>query len=321
MSRGESRVKAIVSFIGVDYNLLARSGEANINLFFFMGLIVLTIAVVSFVSVFYAFRMMFHRWYAELLLAGFFSLTFLNIYLLLIQTFSKEPLPPGYKTGFWTTSNLARVMFVLMISFLIAQPIRIFFLEKELDADVDHYRAELYSSFVARNTALYKKDLERLERRLSALSAMNNSGVAEGMKRGVRAEIAAIGQRTSDDNALAYQKIAASDFFIKRILLVGRYRNSWLICFGIMFFFSSPVVLIQFISGQGRYYAQKIRRDHDYIEMIYGLFKDRYAAVFAQSYGIRAFFSEPYEDPPYNWTRKREPDCGSLDDFRKEQGR
>jgi hypothetical protein len=320
MSQKRSSVKAIVSFIGIDYYLLRQSGEDNVDKFYVCGLLVMVIFLISFCSVYYAFDLMFHQWYAEVLLATFFSLTFLTIYLLLIQTFSKEGLPAGYKTSFFTTSNIARICFVVMISFLIAQPVRIYLMRERLDTDITRYRADLYADFAKKNANLYRGDLLKLNQRANVFGHLNSGGVANGLKLNNAREIAAIRQRIVEDNAVAYGKIASSDFFLKRIAFVKRYPVSWLICLGVMIIFGLPVLLIYSISGDSRYYTAKKNFDHNFIQSHYELFKRDYERTFLTRYQHQTRFYENYADAPFNWIRQTEPVHGSKADFRKEQG-
>ncbi|WP_448698115.1 DUF4407 domain-containing protein [Mucilaginibacter sp. AW1-3] len=284
MNRQENR---IISFIGIDYHLLKRSGEQNIAKFYLSGLLVLIIFALSFFSVFYALNLMFHTWYAEFVLATFLSLTFLNIYLLLIQTFSKETLPAGYKTSFFTTSNITRVCFVLMISFLMAQPLRIVLLRDELDHDIENYKDSLYQDFVNRTDQLYQPDLLRLERRHQTVLVIDS--LIQADRQGAR------------DN------ISRSDFFLKRITIAGKYRLSWLICLLVMAIFSLPVYLIYSISENSRYYTEKRNRDHQLVSDQYQEFKHRYLRIFQTRYQLEVEFPEDHEDPPFNWIKKQAP--------------
>ncbi|MFD0765257.1 hypothetical protein ACFQZI_10375 [Mucilaginibacter lutimaris] len=320
MMKKHSTSRTIVSLIGIDYQILTRSGGDNMDKFFLCGLTVICIAIISFLSVFYAFDLMFHKWYAEVLLSGFFSLTFLTIYLLLIQTFSKERLPRGYKSSPLTTSNVTRTCFVIMISFLMAQPVRIYFLENRLDQDIERYRIGLFKQFVTRNKQLYQADLQRLKRRAIELSTLADDGAAVSLKAKNDAEITAILATISTDNEKALLKINNSDFFLQRIKAAGRYPVSWLICLLVMIFFGIPVVLILSISGEGRYYLLKKQADHELIESAYLGFKERYSAIFLGRYGKQVAFYEVHTDAPYNWNRIPEPGYGTHEDFQKEQG-
>lgn len=309
----------MVSLIGIDYNILLQSGGDNIDKFFLCGLAVIIISIVSFLSVFYAFDLMFHKWYAEVLLSGFFSLTFLTIYLLLIQTFSKERLPKGYKTSFFSTSNITRTCFVLMISFLIAQPIRIYLLKERLDVDIVRYKFKLYQDFSKRNERLYQADLIRLYNQQKQFSKLGDESPATFLRTKNRHEIADMMLRISEDNEKANVKIQDSDFFLQRIRLVAKYPVSWLICLSVMVFFAVPVILILSISGEGRYYVAKKQTDHQIIDGHYSSFKEQYNRVFRERYGKEVAFYETCLDAPYNWLPIPEPRYGSQDDFKNDQ--
>jgi hypothetical protein len=214
MNRHDNRIiSGIVSFIGIDYNLLKKSGEDNIAKFYLSGFLVLVIFALSFFSVFYAFDLMFHRWYAEFLLATFFSLTFLTIYLLLIQTFSKETLPASYKVTFFSTSNITRICFVFMISFLMAQPLKIFLLSDELDSDITNYKNDLYNNFLTRTNQLYQKDLRKLNQEKLRYIQLSDAAAIDKLDERM-ADIHTVMQTDQEE---AQGEIDHSDFFLKRI--------------------------------------------------------------------------------------------------------
>lgn len=306
---GSPLIRGIVSFIGIDYALLKRSGEDNIAKFYLSGFFVAAIVGISFMAVYYAFDLMFHKWYAEVLLSAFFSLTFLTIYLLLIQTFSKETLPATYKTTFFNTSNITRICFVLLISFLIAQPVKIFLLSDQLEGDVAAYKVRLYNEFSNDVARLYQKDLDKLEKR--KLAYQGSAGLMAENNR----QLAAIQTRLTQDKQAAYQKINSSDFFLKRIEFAGMYRSSWWICLLVIAIFAFPVYLIYSISDDSKYYSEKRASDHGLVLKEYQDFKEIYHTIFKQKYGLDIQFHEAFEDAPFNWVRKAEPERGNNDDF------
>jgi hypothetical protein len=295
---------AIVSFIGIDYSLMKRSGEENIAKFYISGFFVALIFIICFFAVFYAFDLMFHKWYAEVLLSTFFSLTFLTIYLLLIQTFSKETLPSSYKTTFFNTSNITRICFVLLISFLIAQPVKIYFLSDRLENDVAAYKARLYNEFSANVAKLYQNDLRKLEER----KRLNYDTKVD-------AQLSAIQTRLDLDKQEAYRKIESSDFFLKRIEFAGKYRGAWWTSFWVVVIFSIPVFLIYSISDDSKYYSEKRATDHDLVLREYLEFKRLYHEMFKQRYGLDIQFHEAFEDAPFNRVRIAGPERGCNDDF------
>ena len=310
-------IQGIVSLIGIDYYLLKLSGEENILKFFISGFFVILIFVISFFSVFYGFDLMFNMWYAELLLASFFSLTFLTIYILLIQTFSKETLPSSYKTTFFSTSNITRICFVLLISFLIAQPIKIFFLKDILDNEISGYKDSLYKEFEVKSRKLYQNDLGRLNKRYTEYNRLTYNGSSLLITQ-IEDQINEINNRIEKDDQAAYFKISNSDFFLKRIVLANKYPQSWFICLIVMAIFSIPVYLIYSISDHSNYYLLKKDRDHKLVLDEYEKFKVRYHSIFQTNYGKDIPFCELYEDPPFNKIKKPEPVYLDHNDFYKD---
>jgi hypothetical protein len=299
-------IRGIVSFIGIDYYLLKKSGEENIAKFYLSGFFVILILGISFFSVFYAFELMFHRWYAELLLACFFSFTFLTIYLLLIQTFSKETLPTQYKLTFFNTSNITRICFVLLISFLIAQPVKIFLLSDKLDGDITTYKDRLYQAFADKNQSLYRMDLDKLYMQKQWYAKLSYDGASAQLINENEQKTAAISERIEVDNREALIKIESSDFFLKRVEFAGKYALSWWACLVIMMIFGLPVYLIYSISDDSKYYKEKKRFDHDLVFDKYQEFKKEYQLIFKDKYDKDVQFLEHFEDPPFNKVRKPE---------------
>ncbi len=172
--------RSIVSLIGIDYPILEKSEHDNLSKFYLAGFLVLVILAISFCSVFYAFDLMFDMWHAEILLSSFFSLMFFTIYIFLIQTFSKEVFPAKYKLKFFNLSNLTRLGFVLMIGFLLAQPIKIFVVRHQLDNDLAIYKEQLYQKFCIVNRNLYLSDVTKLLNNKSRYQLMPESQTLDG---------------------------------------------------------------------------------------------------------------------------------------------
>lgn len=313
-------MRGIVSFIGIDYALLKQSGEDNIAKFILSGIFVGAIVLISFLSVYYAFELMFHKWYAELLLSTFFSLTFLTIYLLLIQTFSKETLPAAYKVTFFNTSNITRICFVLLISFLIAQPAKIFMLREPLENDIENYKVQLYNEFAANAYKLYQSDLTKLNQKKDQYSKMTYDNYTASLIHQNNQQIKVIVDHINADNAAAYHKIAGSDFFLKRIEFARKYPLATFTCWLVILIFSVPVFLIYSISDNSKYYTAKREADHRLVDNAYADFKVRYARIFKEKYKLEVEFHEAFLDPPYNRLRMPDPDRGDNTDFVNDYG-
>jgi hypothetical protein len=209
--------KSIVSLIGIDYTILEESEHDNLFKFYLAGFLVLGILVISFCAVFYAFDLMFDMWHAEILLSSFFSLMFFTIYIFLIQTFSKEVFPTAYKLKFFNLSNLSRIAFVLMIGFLIAQPIKIFIVKGQLDRDLEAYKTQLYQKFCKINASLYYSDINKLAKDKVQYQSMSKSETIDDEIVKIDDMLDEINNQIISANIRAEDSISNSSFFIKRI--------------------------------------------------------------------------------------------------------
>ncbi|TKC12763.1 DUF4407 domain-containing protein [Pedobacter polaris] len=310
--------RSIVSLIGIDYPILEKSEHDNLPKFYLAGFLVLGILAISFCSVFYAFDLMFDMWHAEILLSSFFSLMFFTIYIFLIQTFSKEVFPAKYRLKFFNLSNLTRLGFVLMIGFLLAQPIKIFMVRHQLDNDLEGYKEQLYLKFCNVNKNLYSTDLNKLFNDKSKYQAMPQSETLDDEIAKIDINIDVINNQIDLANNKAKASILSSNFFIKRIELASKYSKTTVIVILVLILFLTPIFLIYSISGTSRYYALKKENDKKLVVNEYLNFKAKYTSLFERKYQLsNVHFHEPFLDPPFNTTRNPLPDYLSQEDFFK----
>jgi hypothetical protein len=308
--------RSIVSLIGIDYPILEESGHDNIRKFYIAGALVLAILAISFCAVFYAFDLMFDMWHAEILLSSFFSLMFFIIYIFLIQTFSKEVFPTTYKIKFLNLSNLSRIGFVLMIGFLIAQPIKIFVYRHQLENDISDYKGNLYQKFEKINANLYATDLNKLINSKTIYLSMPKSATLSSEIDKIDRTINDINNQISLANNKTQTNILTSNFFIKRIELAGHYPFSPVVVILVLSLFFTPIALIYSISGKSKYYNLKKKHDKELVINNYLNFKNKYTHLFERKYELENIpFHEPFIDPPFNTERKPFPNYLSQEDF------
>lgn len=317
---GRSRflsTRSIVSLIGIDHKILARTDFDNRLKFMITGLLVIGIMLISFLSVFYGFELMFHMWHAELLLSAFFSLMFFNIYIFLIQTFSKEVFPTPYKVTFFNLSNLSRLGFVIFIGFLIAQPIKVYVVRENLERDISNYKLSLFKRFSACNSSLYSKEIADLQNRKKHFDNYGTIQIATEEIEKADKRLSEIAISIHRANAKAYYKINQSDFFIKRVEFAARYRLSNIIMLFVVAVFVAPAALIHSISKDSKYYMEKKNADRNLVISHYQSFKRNYSEFFRTKYEMDISFYEHFIDPPFNSQRKIKLPGLTQDDFFK----
>ena len=82
--------KNFIGLIGAEYELMHQSGESVLKKFYFAAILILSIMIISFLSIFYAVELLTHIVLVEIILSTFLSILFALIYIFLINTFSKE---------------------------------------------------------------------------------------------------------------------------------------------------------------------------------------------------------------------------------------
>jgi hypothetical protein len=172
-------------------------------------------------------------------------------------------------------SLMFRLLFVILLAMVIAQPwlITIFNPSRWIEEDRREYRTEL----------------------MRMTSGTRPGGDSSGLiDRGERDQIGRL--------------LAASNFYARKIQLVNRhYPAAWMVTFVVILFFIVPIGLKYWIRGKSNFYEIKKDLEEDFVVRRYRQFKERYATIFAERFGIATVWYESCTDPPFN-TRKKVED-------------
>jgi hypothetical protein len=307
--------RMMVGMIGIDYDELKKTSERNVDRFFLAAVCVIAILILSFISVYYAFELMFHMWYVQILLSLFFSLMFGVIYVLLIQTFSKQPLAQKRRYRL-NISNILRGSFILFIGFLISKPIEIIALSSPLHKDIENYRKALNTSFDKQIRAIYASDINKLKSRQTVYQQLVPSG-SENYFDKLSTQIADLEMQEQTAINKAHIRIDQSSFFLQRVrLATGRYRSSWIICIIIITLFFIPAMLVYTISSNNEYYISKGLAEHALVLSHYLHFRKLYTEIFADHFRLKNIeFYESHSDPPFRTELIAAPHCNNEKDF------
>jgi hypothetical protein len=286
-----------------------------VNRFVSAAFCVVLILFLSAVSVYYAFELMFHKWYVQILLSLFFSLTFGIIYILLIQTFSKQPLAQKSRYRL-NASNILRGGFIMFIGFLISKPIEILILTLPISEEIAVYKQGLSTSFEKQTIALYATDINKLKTRQAYNEKIKNSLPPDEVLV-IDNQLREIKTKQQEEIEKADDRIVHSAFFLQRIkFAINRHPISWFICVCIIFLFSVPAILVYTVSSDNDYYVGKRAKEREIVLDHYTDFTLRYTKVFADSYQLKnIFFYEKYLDPPFRTQRIQPPACQTETDF------
>ncbi|MFT3701689.1 MAG: DUF4407 domain-containing protein [Agriterribacter sp.] len=299
--------KSFIALIGAEYDLLVEAGSTSIMRFLTASLLILVVAILTFVSIFYAMEMIFHHPYVEWLMAIFISGLFITIYIFLINTFSKKGQVKEKQTGTWdgqfTLANSIRTGFILFIAFLIAYPLEVLMFSAVIDQKVERYKSSLIENHNAKVHQLYNKESAIIEQKLIEYTGLWNqypTGDLQQSIKNLEKKLIEINNQEQRDLFAVNAKVQQSDFLLYRIQLVSRYPYCWLITLAVMVIFFLPGYLIYSIASDDAYYRLRSERDRELITEQYVFAREWYSGILQESCGVQTTLYNVYTDPPFN---------------------
>lgn len=299
-----------VRLLGAEYGMLREAGL--LKRFYCCSLLIIIIMGLTWMSIQYAIKLLFHTAFAEWSLAIFFSLLFLSMYIFLLNTFSKEN---GLKKTVLSASNIVRTGFVAFMGFLISQPLVIMLYLSTLSPAIEQYKQQLLHEHTVKIGQLSDAELVKLaakrryyleqqekfqmqiyEQELAKIDNIENT----------------IRQKAASLTLAAAQTINKSSFFLFQVERINhRHPLSWFFTAFIILLFLLPGYLIYKISAQHEYYEMKKAREKKIVMDAYHFFTAQHRKIFNEQVAIFC----RYEDPPFNTIRKEVPKSAAMSDF------
>lgn len=311
--------RRLLSLIGVEYALASETKTFTKGKLYATCCLIITNALLALLSMYYAFDNLFESIFIGMLLAFFFAALFFNLYVFLIQTFSKNSLDYQQKKMGLHLSNITRIVFVLFIGFIVSCPLSVLILHKPISSNIEQYKKALADSFKNKNVSLYNKELERIEKEISKYTLQNNLGIqdADLKLEALKTKLKIEKQNYDSKNNYAVNEINDSVFFLKEIqICLISYKISWLFLFMVVVLFAMPIFLVQSISSKNEYFQKRIDSERALIRLNYKDFKKAYTEIF-EKFGLTKSFYETYIDAPFNTKKPKEPEPLSQEDFIK----
>jgi hypothetical protein len=294
--------KSFVSLLGAEYHLMRDAGV--LKRFYISALLIVIIIILTAISFYYALDLLFHSISVQILLAIFFCLLFLCIYIFLLNTFAKEN---QSKKTIFNLSNIIRTGFVAFMGFLLAQPVIILQYKDALIPIVENYKQELLIKHISKIDELTNKEVTKLLKKqhyYTDQKALFNTSAYDKELVSIANQLNIIENKTAALHRSAQQTIGRNSFFLFRVQTVHRkHPISWLFTLLVVLLFLLPGYLVYTISSQHIYYILKKAGERELITEAHGAFTDRYKTLFNEDLAI---FSR-YEDPPFNTVRKHAP--------------
>lgn len=304
--------KSFIKLLGGEYELMHKAGGKVLSKFYLSAIVILFIAVLSFLSIFYAIELLFHAVVLEIILSLFLSSLFVLLFIFIVNTFTKD----ARQRRLFNFSNVTRLGFVMFIGFIISKPIEAFIYRDDIEVAVEKRKAELIKYHNSRIDLLFNRDLKELLNSKNRYNSLNVKGgfTADILK--IDQQIQLIDFKKNNLSASSAFRIEQGAHFIYRIKTISvKFPRAWLISLSVVILFLLPVYLIYSISSDEEYFKRKHAQEKRMVEKAYHAFTQKYADTFLDKYGLHLEFYSNYEDPPFNTSLKKPPVCKTPNDF------
>ena len=304
--------RGFIKLLGGEYDLMQKAGGTVLFKFYLSSVIILLIAVISFISIVYAIELLFHIVIVEILLSLFLSTLFVLLFIFIVNTFTKD----ARQRKLLNFSNITRLGFVMFIGFIISKPIEAFLYRDAIETDIENHKADLIKEHGLKIDQLFNHDLAKLANEKNKYATLNVSRGFDADISQIDQQVALIDHKKKDLSAISAFRIEQGAYFIYRIKIISsKYPGAWMISLAIMLLFLAPVFLIYSISSDEEYFKGKNAQEKKMIERAYKAFTQKYSEIFLAAYDLKLEFYSKYEDPPFNTLLKKPPVCKSTDDF------
>ena len=300
----------LIYICGFDPIILQKEHVADLTFkkfaFGFMLVIVL-----SFFSTFIVFINTIENLLGSVILAAFFSLLIINLYRLIIVTSSPNNLKIK-KENFREMLGhyIVKTILLLMIFFIISEPLETFVFKKYTSVYLEDYKEELVANFEDQLKSVSKEDIEKLiyENELKINFREKNNLKIDSMGQKLLDEkIIFILQKDQKQIFDLEKKISNSNFFFKQISVVNsKIPQSYLLSVLILIIVLFPVYLIMYDENFKSYFLIEQQSNNFIIKNNWEKYSVKQEELFFETTGKKIIRQNLYLDPPFN--KLRTPD-------------
>jgi hypothetical protein len=294
---------------GEDWWILKRcidlkKGSRAQNRFSSVGLFVLIIFVLCFVSAFYTFVQLFQSFWVGVPAGLFFSFMVTNIYLLLLYTLSPSQLPTFEDKTSRNASVIIRFAFIGLIAIFVAKPLEAMFFAAPLDIEIEAFKKEKLQKYTSITNNFFDSEISALKLAIAQEERLHG-GVETVLSANAKEMIQS---REAEREALKSRMeyvVTSSNYFMRRIVLLNsNYWYCWTITIFVIGVFFVPGIIKDRIPATGIFYGEKKDVERSLVKDEYQCFKETYSRIFQEAHTVDLELTEPYENPPFNTVRK-----------------
>ena len=263
------------------------------------------VIVLSFFSTFIVFINTIENLLGSIILAAFFSLLIVNLYRLIIVTSSPNNLKLK-KENFRDMIGhyIVKAILLLMIFFIISEPLETFVFKNNIAAYLNDYKEELVDNFEDQLKSISIENIEKLthENELTIKFRKKNNLKIDSMGQKLLDEkIIFILQKDQKQIFDLEQKITKANFFFKQISIANsKIPQSYLFSILILLIILFPVYLIMYDENFKNYFMFEEDSNNYIIQNNWEKYSVKQEELFFETTGKKILRQNLYEDPPFN---------------------
>lgn len=307
MARKPFIQKTLWFLTGEDTYILEQSEEITQERFSIIGLFVFIILMLSSISTFYGIYYLLESIFFEFAISLYVTIFFLFLFLLILYTLTKNvlPVPKSLHQRFYTwVSIFIRLGFLMVLAFLVSQPIEFFLFSNQIRPEFQNYKLEM----------IQERNLQLNKEYLYELNALYTNRANENE---IKSKVDEFYKKKENTLKEFENYIDHKNFFIVKMGLIDTHLwYAWLITAFVMFIFIFPFYLKFKIPNNSSYYLIKRKIQKGIINKHHTYFVNEYNKQFQQKFpNLELKYKTPYKDAPYNTKLKKKAIPKSNESF------
>ena len=297
----------LVNICGFDPVILSKEDIADLT-FRRFALGFLLVILLSFLSTLIVFMNTIENIISSLLLALFFTLIIVNLYRLIIVTSSPNNLKIQ-KENFQDLIGhyIVKSVLLLMIFFIISEPLETFIFKKNVSYHLDEYKEVLVDNFKYKLESISNEQIEKLEYDYESkieFNTINNLEIDPLGKEKLESKINLILEENEAKVSDLNSKIEQSNFFFQQISIVNsKVPLSYLLSILILLTVLYPVYLIMYDENFKKYFIVEEQSNNFIIKNNWIKYSKEQEEIFLSRTGKKLVRQNLFQDPPFNRIR------------------
>jgi hypothetical protein len=294
----------LILVCGFDPEILKQDHIADLTFKRFAYGFMLVI-VLSFFSTFIVFIYTIENLLGSITLAAFFSLLIVNLYRLIIVTSSPNNLKLK-KENFRDMIGhyIVKVILLLMIFFIISEPLETFVFKNNISGHINDYKEELIYNFKDQLETSSNLEIEKLRynNELDIKFKEENDLNIDSLSQNLLSEkIFLILQKDQKQIFDLEENITNSNFFFKQISIVNsKVPQSYLFSILILLIVLYPVYLIMYDENFNNYFVIEEQSNNYIIKNNWSKYSVEQEKLFFETTSKKILRQNLYQDPPFN---------------------